>query len=209
LHASAARASSLGVLEAAAYRHGLSGPIDLGMLQRADLGDYLANDILAKVDRMSMAHGLEVRAPYLQPEMAAFALSACEPALWRRGRPKRLLREVACRVSARPSPTRSSRASASPCTRGCAAPAAPRARCAGTVGGGRSRALTPPLSIAAGAPVGRRSLGWSQTMVLVAWHRAHPNAPEAPVKLADRARPPLATAAAGHEDADSACRTHD
>ena len=41
----------------------------------ADIAEYLPNDILAKVDRMSMAHGLEVRAPFLQPAIADFALT--------------------------------------------------------------------------------------------------------------------------------------
>ena len=51
-----------------------SGEITLQKLQRADILDYLPNDILAKVDRMSMAHGLEVRAPFLNPEVAQFGL---------------------------------------------------------------------------------------------------------------------------------------
>ena len=44
-------------------------------LQCADLRDYLPNDILTKVDRMTMAHGLESRAPLLNPEVADLGLS--------------------------------------------------------------------------------------------------------------------------------------
>ena len=44
-------------------------------LQGMDVSEYLPNDILAKSDRMSMAHGLEVRAPFLVPSVAEFALS--------------------------------------------------------------------------------------------------------------------------------------
>jgi asparagine synthase (glutamine-hydrolysing) len=91
-----ARAAARAALQDLAERHWLPEPPDLTDLQRADLGDYLPNDILAKVDRMSMAHGLEVRAPFLQPAMAEFALSL--PAglrCGRTGRPKRLLRELA------------------------------------------------------------------------------------------------------------------
>jgi hypothetical protein len=43
-------------------------------LQQADLAEYLPNDILAKVDRSTMAHGLESRAPFLDRQLAAFAL---------------------------------------------------------------------------------------------------------------------------------------
>lgn len=42
-------------------------------LLRADALTYLPNDILAKVDRMSMAHGLEVRAAYLDPRIVRFS----------------------------------------------------------------------------------------------------------------------------------------
>jgi asparagine synthase (glutamine-hydrolysing) len=40
-----------------------------------DIRCYLAGDILVKVDRATMAHGLESRAPFLDVELADFALS--------------------------------------------------------------------------------------------------------------------------------------
>jgi asparagine synthase (glutamine-hydrolysing) len=40
-----------------------------------DLTRYLPGDILVKVDRASMAHGLETRAPFLDRDLAEFALS--------------------------------------------------------------------------------------------------------------------------------------
>lgn len=43
-------------------------------LQRADVTEYLSNDILVKTDRMSMAHSLETRAPFLEHELAEWAL---------------------------------------------------------------------------------------------------------------------------------------
>jgi asparagine synthase (glutamine-hydrolysing) len=47
---------------------------------------------------MSMAHGLEVRAPLLQPALADLALSLPAPLRLRGGATKRLLRELARRV---------------------------------------------------------------------------------------------------------------
>jgi asparagine synthase (glutamine-hydrolysing) len=47
--------------------------IDRGLF--FDLTHYLPGDILVKVDRASMAHGLETRAPFLDRDLAEFALS--------------------------------------------------------------------------------------------------------------------------------------
>ena len=48
---------------------------DLDRLCYTDLRFYLQDDILFKVDRMSMAHALEVRAPYLDHELVQFVCS--------------------------------------------------------------------------------------------------------------------------------------
>lgn len=42
---------------------------------RTDLLGYMAGDILVKTDRASMAHGLELRAPFLDVDVASFCLS--------------------------------------------------------------------------------------------------------------------------------------
>ncbi len=42
-------------------------------LQRADMAGYMADDILVKVDRASMAVSLEARVPFLDPRMISFA----------------------------------------------------------------------------------------------------------------------------------------
>jgi asparagine synthase (glutamine-hydrolysing) len=61
----------------------------------ADLHSWLASDLLVKLDRMTMAHSLEGRAPYLKPELAQMALSAPEALLLSPERDKILLRAVA------------------------------------------------------------------------------------------------------------------
>ena len=45
----------------------------LARLQDVDLGIYLADDLLVKTDRASMAHSLEARVPFLDPAVASFA----------------------------------------------------------------------------------------------------------------------------------------
>ncbi len=46
---------------------------DIEQMQFLDLNFYMAEDILTKVDRASMAVSLEVRAPFLDPRIAQFA----------------------------------------------------------------------------------------------------------------------------------------
>jgi asparagine synthase (glutamine-hydrolysing) len=66
----------------------------LARLQDVDLGVYLADDLLVKTDRASMAHSLEARVPYLDPLVAGFALSLPERAKVRGFRKKVLLRRA-------------------------------------------------------------------------------------------------------------------
>jgi asparagine synthase (glutamine-hydrolysing) len=55
---------------------------------------YLADDILAKVDRMSMAHALEVRPPFLDHEIVEFAARLPEHLKIRGRRQKYLLKQL-------------------------------------------------------------------------------------------------------------------
>ncbi|MCY7377544.1 MAG: asparagine synthase (glutamine-hydrolyzing) [Pyrinomonadaceae bacterium] len=48
-------------------------PTEIERMQFLDMNFYLAEDILTKVDRASMAVSLEVRAPFLDPRIAQFA----------------------------------------------------------------------------------------------------------------------------------------
>ena len=54
---------------------GYEGLSSLSEIMRQDTADYMPGDILTKVDRASMAHGLEVRAPFLDVDLASFCLS--------------------------------------------------------------------------------------------------------------------------------------
>lgn len=60
----------------------------------ADAGEYLQDDILVKVDRASMAHGLETRAPLLDHRVVEFALALPLSYKLRGGTGKRVLRDV-------------------------------------------------------------------------------------------------------------------
>lgn len=57
-----------------AMREEMSGAAPLVHRMRGlDVHTYLPGAVLAKVDRMTMAHGLEARSPFLDPDVAAFA----------------------------------------------------------------------------------------------------------------------------------------
>jgi len=68
-------------------------PVSRMML--ADLQTYLAEDILTKVDRMSMAHALEVRCPLLDHRVVELACSLPLSFKMRGQTSKRILRDVA------------------------------------------------------------------------------------------------------------------
>jgi asparagine synthase (glutamine-hydrolysing) len=75
------------------YDHSL--PCDLDRAFGADFVSYLPEDLLVKVDRASMAHGLECRSPFLDQELVEFACSL--PARWKIDgqRSKRILKDAA------------------------------------------------------------------------------------------------------------------
>jgi asparagine synthase (glutamine-hydrolysing) len=70
------------------------GAEQLARLQDLDLGVYLVDDLLVKTDRSSMAHSLELRVPYLDQEVADFALALPTRLKVRGFAKKRLLRRA-------------------------------------------------------------------------------------------------------------------
>jgi asparagine synthase (glutamine-hydrolysing) len=71
-----------------------AGAEPLARLQDVDLGIYLVDDLLVKTDRSSMAHSLELRVPFLDTEVASFALGLATPQKVRGLAKKRLLRRA-------------------------------------------------------------------------------------------------------------------
>ena len=59
----------------AAAEQDAAGFTGLGAAQAVDIATWLPGDLLTKLDRCLMAHGLEGRVPFLDPEVAAFAFS--------------------------------------------------------------------------------------------------------------------------------------
>ena len=75
----------------------LAGGMDTASLMRADLWTYLSENCLAKADRASMAHGLEVRVPMLGNPVLDLVLGLPAELNYDVGGGKALLRELARR----------------------------------------------------------------------------------------------------------------
>ena len=69
----------------------------LNVLREQDVNHYMPGAVLAKVDRMSMRHGLEVRTPFLSPEMGRFAQALPVRSLAEGRTGKLILRRLAAR----------------------------------------------------------------------------------------------------------------
>jgi asparagine synthase (glutamine-hydrolysing) len=74
--------------------HHLTGSKSINDILLADMKLVLPNDMLYKVDLMSMAHGLEVRVPFLDHDVVEFAFSFPEEYKINRKYQKQILRDI-------------------------------------------------------------------------------------------------------------------
>lgn len=77
---------------AAEAREAVSGRTPLQVAQAVDCADWLPNDLLGKLDRCLMAHGVEGRTPFLDSSVADFAFRLPDELKIRNGIGKWLLR---------------------------------------------------------------------------------------------------------------------
>ncbi len=75
------------------YKH-VSSLSDSVKMQYIDIHTWLVGDILAKADKMTMAHSLELRVPFLDIEVANLAETLPDKFKWNNGVTKYLLREA-------------------------------------------------------------------------------------------------------------------
>jgi asparagine synthase (glutamine-hydrolysing) len=72
-----------------------AGAPEIARLQDVDLGTFLADDLLLQTDRAGMAHGLEIRVPFLDPVVAELARVLPTAAKLRGLQTKAILRDAA------------------------------------------------------------------------------------------------------------------
>ena len=63
-------------------------------MQCIDINTWLHGDILAKADKMTMAHSLELRVPFLDKEVADFSETIPDKFKYKGGKTKYILREA-------------------------------------------------------------------------------------------------------------------
>lgn len=80
------------------FRHFAAGTRQEAVLNFVDYETYLPDDILVKVDRMSMANSLELRAPLLDYRIAEFAAGLPQEWKWTPWGGKRILKQAAAAV---------------------------------------------------------------------------------------------------------------
>ena len=84
-------------IAAAEAREANNGRSPLQVAQAVDCADWLPNDLLGKLDRCLMAHGVEGRTPFLDPQVAALAFRLPDRLKIRNRKGKWLLRRWVAR----------------------------------------------------------------------------------------------------------------
>ncbi len=72
----------------------IAGLSESTQMQYVDINTWLVGDILAKADKMTMAHSLELRVPFLDTKVAGLAATLPDSFKWRGDVTKYLLREA-------------------------------------------------------------------------------------------------------------------
>ncbi len=67
---------------------------DSEMMQVVDINTWLVGDILAKADKMTMAHSLELRVPFLDMQVSSLATKIKPEFKWKSGQTKYILRKA-------------------------------------------------------------------------------------------------------------------
>ena len=75
-----------------------AGPDRVGRAMYLDQRLYLAEGVLTKVDRASMAHGVEVRSPFMDHHIVEMAAQLPLEARWNKGQRKAILRSLSPRL---------------------------------------------------------------------------------------------------------------
>ena len=199
----ALKATTRDALSRLAAAHRLPARPTLRELQAADVWEYLPNDILAKTDRMTMAHGLEMRAPFLEPELAEFALRLPERfKVSRWGRSKHVLRVLAARAYGVVAANAPKQGFSIPVHGWLRGPARDLTRDLLSTSSVREVGVLDPVAVQRVMDdhmSGRRSYGFELwgLMVLVAWHRARlqvaPPIPSPDDRLEERRFPSTAS----------------
>jgi asparagine synthase (glutamine-hydrolysing) len=176
----------LGILreESGAWRDGIAvaeaeasgeGRTKLQVAQATDCADWLPHDLLIKLDRCLMAHGVEGRTPFLDPVVANFAFRLPDALKVRRGLGKYILRQWLARALPEAKPFEKKRGFTVPVTEWMSAKAkqlAPLVACSPGVG-----ALCYPDAVKKmfESMSGNKRAGvacW-QLLFYALWHRAH------------------------------------
>lgn len=91
-HEDAARTWRAGMARAETAAAAVKGRTRLQIAQAVDCADWLPGDLLTKLDRCLMAHGIEGRVPFLDPKLAALAFTLPDHLKMHKGLGKWLLR---------------------------------------------------------------------------------------------------------------------